>query len=169
MTVAASDPRDADMAFVCDLVMLPDDPLATTAHLCRSPYAGHPKGCPNFNTRGCCPPVVRRMDEIADLRHRAVAVVNDFDLAAHVAKMKAKHPKWTDRQARCCLYWQGTARNQLFRKCGEALQRWPRRMVVPTPEAHGVNVTATLRQIGIELEWPPVRIVRQVAFLVVPK
>jgi hypothetical protein len=37
------------------------------------------------------------------------------------------------------------------------------------PEAGGVNVTDTLRLVGIELEWPPQKIVRQVAIAAVPR
>jgi hypothetical protein len=33
----------------------------------------------------------------------------------------------------------------------------------PTPEVAGVDVTQTLKTVGIVLEWPPVRIARQVA------
>ena len=33
------------------------------------------------------------------------------------------------------------------------------------PEANGVNVTRTLKEYGIELEWPPKRIVRQIAII----
>jgi len=36
------------------------------------------------------------------------------------------------------------------------------------PEAMGVNVTLTLDAEGITLEWPPVRIARQVALIAYP-
>jgi hypothetical protein len=37
------------------------------------------------------------------------------------------------------------------------------------PEAMGVNVTATMKNLGVELEWPPKNIVRKVAIIGVRK
>ena len=37
------------------------------------------------------------------------------------------------------------------------------------PEAMGVNVTATMKNIGVTLEWPPQEVVRKVAIIGVRK
>jgi hypothetical protein len=36
-------------------------------------------------------------------------------------------------------------------------------VVFLVPEAHGLNVTATMKSIGIELEWPPKTVTYQIA------
>jgi predicted metal-binding protein len=134
--------------------------------LCRLPYPGHPRGCPNFDHKAGCPPRCPMWEERYDLSEPAFAIVNEFNLAEHIARMRGKHPSWTERQLECCLYWQPRARRQLqdeiprfYRVC-----RTARAYRIDTcPEASGVNVTETLRIAGVELEWPPKMIVRQVA------
>ncbi|HUS88307.1 MAG TPA: hypothetical protein VMW91_02880 [Desulfosporosinus sp.] len=37
------------------------------------------------------------------------------------------------------------------------------------PEAMGVNVTATMKNLGIELEWPPQNVVHKVAIIGIRK
>lgn len=123
--------------------------------LCVRPYPGHPRGCPNFNKKKGCPPKVPALNDVIDLRESVYAIWNCFPLGAHVRKMKARHPTWSDRQLYCCLYWQGTARTQLRLMTQDALRRNPTLTVVRCPEAHGVNVTATMASVGVELQWPP--------------
>lgn len=84
-------------------------------------------------------------------------------------RMAAKNPSWSDLQLRCVLYWQQTARKQLAVKIETALTALPGYEATWCPEGMGVNVTATLEQVGIILEWPPQQIARQVAFLGMPK
>ena len=71
--------------------------------------------------------------------------------------MKAIHPDWSQRQVECCLYWQPKARKQLRAEINIfafSITQYVMR-VLTTPEAAGVNVTATMKMVGIELEWPP--------------
>jgi hypothetical protein len=140
------------------------------AKLCRLRYPGHPRGCPNLGRKPGCPPCPSFADRF-DLSRPVYAVVNEFDLAAHILRMRLRHPKWTDRQLRNCLYWQPRARRQLRnRVVAFFLQPGHDGYAVDYgPEAGGVDVTATLRRAGIELEWPPRRIARQVALLGMPK
>ena len=136
--------------------------------LCRRPYELHPKGCPNFGQRATCPPAAPLFFSVYDAARPVWAVVNEFDLGAHVERMRAAHPEWSDRQLRCVLYWQGGARAELARKIKAALSTLPGCRAETCPEAMGVNVTATLAAEGITLEWPPVRIARQVALIAYP-
>ena len=136
--------------------------------LCCRPYELHPRGCPNFGKRATCPPAAPLYGEVYDLAQPVYAVVTEFDLAAHVARMREAHPDWSDRQLRCVLYWQGGARKKLARRIAEVLQRCRVYRAETCPEAMGVNVTETLKQAGIEMEWPPIRIARQVALLGIP-
>jgi len=136
--------------------------------LCVLPYGGdHPRGCPNFGKCDMCPPCAPKFDVVYHST-KCFAVVNEFDLAAHREKMRAAHPAWSERQLVNCLYWQGTARKKLRELVRAFLLEHPDYRAEETPEAMGVNVTATLRAVGIELEWPPVQIVRQVALCAVP-
>lgn len=138
--------------------------------LCVKPYPLHPKGCPNLGKCERCPPHAPLYDQVYDLSQPVYAVVNEFDLAGHVERMKAKNPTWTDRQLYCVLYWQNTARKQLEVKieslcCGILSSYSAER----TPEAMGVNITETLANVGIVLEWPPKRVARHVALLGIRK
>jgi hypothetical protein len=79
--------------------------------------------------------------------------------------MHAKHPNWTDRQIRCCLYWQSKARKELREKLKLFLSEHPEFIVLTTPEACGVDVDATMASLGAKLEWPPVSLAYQVALV----
>lgn len=132
--------------------------------LCIEAYPGHKNGCPNYNKKLGCPPAAPRIQDIIWLDRPVVAIWVEFDLARHRKRMLTKHPKWSRRQADCCLYWQNGVRRDLRIDANEWLryQADPYLIIVDCPEANGVDVTATMRTAGIELEWPPVNIVRKV-------
>jgi hypothetical protein len=128
--------------------------------LCAKPYDGHPKGCPNFGKRHTCPPQAKPFD----LRYpgRWFVIWTEFDLGAHTKRMRSKHPEWSERQVYCCYYWQGTARKQLREQCAEftriglgEFQGGRGDYIEYVPEAHGIDVTNTMKSIGIEMQWPP--------------
>jgi len=133
--------------------------------LCSRPYPGHPRGCPNYGKRPTCPPRAERWTPEFLQQYYWLAIWNVFAFGAHVCRMQTKHPDWSRRQHECCLYWQGGARRDLRTAVCAALIGKPPPMpkVEYVPEAHGVDVTATMRSIGIELEWPPKVYAYQVA------
>jgi len=131
--------------------------------LCQAPYYNHPRGCPNFGKRNTCPPHCPFWSEIFHLGAPAYAIWNVFNLAEHIKKMRQKHPLWSDRQLSCCLYWQPKARKRLKIEIAKFKKIHPRYTVVAVPEAMGINVTATMGKIGINLQWPPVDTVYQIA------
>jgi hypothetical protein len=90
-------------------------------------------------------------------------IVNRYPFGEHVEKMRSKHPDWTDRQLSCCLYWQGTARKQLDLLIKEFWVEHPGARVARCPEAMGLDVTATLKSVGVEIQWPPRDFALQVA------
>jgi predicted metal-binding protein len=137
--------------------------------LCPKPYPNHPKGCPNWGKRDTCPPRARLLFDILDETKPVYCVYNVFDFGSHTAKMRALHPEWSQRQVDCCLYWQGTARKQLKKILAEALRDHPGTTAVACPEACGVNVTATMKSLGVELEWPPKTVTYQVALIGEPE
>jgi len=140
--------------------------------LCTRRYHGHRHGCPNYGKRWTCPPGAPLFDAIARLpgdhpdSHAVLAIWNRFDLGSHVIRMRRLHPEWSDRQCYCCLYWQGTARKALRAEVYKRLAHLDRPTpweVTYCPEGMGVNVTATMADIGVELQWPPTTVAYQVA------
>lgn len=137
--------------------------------LCTRRYPGHPRGCPNHNKKPGCPPSAPLLSETLDLTRPLWAVYNIFDLGAHVARMRDKHPEWSDRQLACCLYWQPKARKQLRNVITHHHSWWMKQpsfrgvlRVIACPEAQGVNLTATMASAGIFLEWPPQQVAYQI-------
>ena len=82
--------------------------------------------------------------------------------------MKILHSGWTKRQLECCLYWQGSARKQLRNKIEMFSGMYPDYRVIICPEAPGVDITSTMKSIGIILEWPPVNYTYQIALAGIP-
>lgn len=142
--------------------------------LCKRPYTNHPKGCPNYGKKKGCPPQALLLNEVLDLAEPVWAVWVKFDLAAHRERMRGKHPNWSRRQLDCLLYWQGTVLKELRHKvCNFCTMRLLYKQsknldAYYCPEAMGVNVTETMRQIGVELEWPPKISVRKIALVGTP-
>jgi hypothetical protein len=130
--------------------------------LCIQKYPGHKEGCPNLGVKKGCPPGVPLIGSLLDLQKPTFAIWSVFDLAAHVERMRGRHPKWTDRQLRCCRYWQPRARANLGWEL-HVFSTHYRQTIIQCPEATGVNVTATMASIGIHLEWPPEKVTYQVA------
>lgn len=135
--------------------------------LCAQPYPGHNKGCPNVGKCDRCPPSAPLFWRFFDVQGPVYAIINEFDIKSHMARMAASNPGWSEAQQRCCLYWQPRARKQLQEKIAIAQSEefFSGLTVTTCPEGMGVNVTETLRLIGIELEWPPVKVARQIALM----
>ncbi len=60
---------------------------------CTLRYPGHPHGCPNYNKRKTCPPQAPLIFQYFDLDGPLWLVAIQFDLAAHMARMKAKEKR----------------------------------------------------------------------------
>lgn len=151
-------------------VMLECDP----ATLCSKRYHGHTRGCPNFGKRASCPPQAVIWTPEFMAAYHWYAIWNVFPFGEHVQRMKAKHPEWSARQLANCLYWQGTARAQLTKIIAEFHEWTAQRgcgpyVVSRIPEAHGVNVTATMLKLGVELDWPPQTHAYQVALATIQR
>lgn len=133
--------------------------------LCPSPYPGHPAGCPNFGRRSSCPPAAPQLWEVFNIAGPFYLAAVEFDLQAHAEALRAKNPELSDRQARCCLYWQGTARKALRELVRPWLALRPGWTSSDCPEALGLNVFATAEKVGLKLERHPGRFVYKVALL----
>ena len=137
--------------------------------LCRRPYPNHPKGCPNWGKKVGCPPNCPCLSETLDLDYFVYAIYNVFNLEAHTRRMRQNHPEWSKRQVDCCLYWQPRARRQLGKAVAKFEELASNLILVHCPEAQGVNITNTLCQIGVHLEWPPEKYAVQVILVGTPK
>jgi hypothetical protein len=140
--------------------------------LCLRPYPGHPHGCPNFGKRSDCPPAAPSFFSHFDPGSPVYAVIADFDIAAHAERMRERHPEWSNRQLHCCLYWQGSVRKTLREGLKRFFDEHPEAdgyESTECPEAMGIDVTATLAAVGVNLEWPPRSVVRKVAFIARPR
>ena len=125
---------------------------------CLMPYPDHPNGCPNFGHNPACPPQVCRIEQFVDLDRPMTLVVQEFDLAGHVAKMKRLNPNWSDRQARCVLYWQGGVKRVLRDYCSSLVAAGGTNHVYTLcPEAMGIDVIKTVKQLGIPISTRPDR------------
>ncbi len=132
---------------------------------CKLPYPDHPQGCPNFNVRENCPPKVQLIENYMDFSKPHYFAIVTFNLQNHIQNMLALHPKWSDRQSRCCLYWQNGVRNQLEDLCRLFKFEHPEVQYTLCPEAMGVNVIRTLKSNGIHVEVKPKISVRKVALI----
>ena len=120
--------------------------------LCAAPYPNHKHGCPNYGKKDGCPPNIPYFPDVYDTEGVHL-IAQDIQFGEYLRLFKIKHPTWTDRQLRNPLYWQTYFRAR-FRASVE--HRKPDGYdVLYTPEAMGVDVTATCKKAGINLEWPP--------------
>lgn len=118
---------------------------------CRLPYPGHPKGCPNFGKKEGCPPKAPRYDEVIDPPY--YLVWQQFDLAAQEKRMKERHPEWSTRQARCCLYWQRGLMSEIIDEAWAFIYtEFPDGKILMNPEGALVDLFATCKKHGIYLE-----------------
>lgn len=122
-----------------------------TGEWCQYSYPNHPKGCPKYGRKGC-PPDAPFITEVMDLRRPVYIAFSEFNLVAHVEKMRTKLPRWSDRQLRCVLYWQETSRNQMRQRARIAQVYHGGGIVLTCPEAHGVNVYATCFCSGLKIQ-----------------
>lgn len=138
---------------------------------CKSPYPGHPKGCPNFPR---CPSEhkdfysllrsieITRMEE-PDKKIRWFAVVEEFDLKTYADQRKLSYPKYSERQARNLIYWQNGVRSRLRKKTYAQVES-SGDIVLEIPEACGVNVFETMALVGVQIDRHP-DIVRKIMML----
>lgn len=128
------------------------------SHYCVVSYHGHPKGCPNFDKCDRCPPKV----PLYKNGSKFIIVAVQYNLAARAAELKKSNPTWSERQCRCCLYWQGTARKVLRNHVRENLPgyEWEE-----TPEARGAHVFRMMSTAGYIMDKQAKQFVWKVAFI----
>lgn len=132
--------------------------------LCKLPYPNHPKGCPNYGIKKDCPPKAKFFHSILMPPFTLVGV--RFNLKEHIEKMRQKHPEWTYRQLKCLLYWQNHVNKLLSEVCEKILSSKGNDFTsVYSPEATGIDVFVTCKNIGIRLVRHPRKYVWKVAII----
>ena len=129
---------------------------------CKLPYPQHPNGCPNYGKKPGCPPNQKLISDVLNLDKDIYLIYTEFNVGKFAERMKKKHPRWTEKQRYCCLYWQGKARKEHSEEL-EKVKKEYNIEVIKSPEAYGVNINVMMIKLGIKLEWPPRKITRIVS------
>lgn len=139
-----------------DVVICPE-----VQNWCRLPYTTHKNGCMYYGKRDSCPPKAFLLNKISKAPYTLVAI--KFNLEKHIQKLKRKHPNWSDKQARCVWYFQGTLNKRVREECERIADKDS--IIFYRPEAHGVNVFETCRRIGLRLKRNPQKIVWKIGII----
>jgi predicted metal-binding protein len=127
--------------------------------LCHTPFYGHPRGCPNFGRKKNCPPNQLLINQVIDLSREAYVIYTKFNVGEFAERMRVIHPEWKDqpRQWYNMRRWQPKARKEHRYELGSFSATHPDSIFNTAPEAHGVNISALMLEIGIKLKWgwPP--------------
>ncbi len=150
---------------------------------CRLPYPDHPNGCPNYNNNPVCPPNAPFLSNITDNYNYFYLITGRFNLLSYKESMLQRHPKWSERQATCVLYWQGSAKRHIKDFVKEIYSEHPENSFfllssgsgykrldiqqekIYSMEAAGIDVFKTLRKNSIKFELKPKRFVLLVNLL----
>jgi hypothetical protein len=144
---------------------------------CKLPYPDHKHGCPNLGK--CLHPMKEAWEKVQTAKQIRLYMAK-FDLEKHVTKMKEKNPTFTDKQAKCVLYWQNTVKKTLKTEIEKDYQ--PEDYVLGcgsgfningkhynSMEAAGIHIFKTFENNRIPFEAKPVKIVTMAALLVKPR
>ena len=122
-----------------------------TGAWCQLPYYNHKNGCPNYGRPGC-PPKAALLIDTLDFDYPIYLVHSEFDLEEHIHNMHLSHPTWSIHMQRNVLYWQNTSRKQLRERVAEVKDLTENYMISYCPEGRGLNVYATAKRVGLQLE-----------------
>jgi hypothetical protein len=139
---------------------------------CKLRYPDHPQGCPNVGKCLHPPDAAKKIQTAQQIRLYVVK----FNLEKHVVKMKETNPVFTDKQARCVLYWQNTVKKairmtieQIYSPgdyvlgCGSGFKIGGQ--LCQSMEAAGIHVFKTLTNLQIDFEEKPVKNVTMVSLI----
>jgi len=136
---------------------------------CNLPYPDHPLGCPNYGKTPECPPRAPCIEDWLDFSRSHWFIIARFDLDGFAARMKSRHPRWSARQCRCCLYWQKSVHNKLSSLCNDFKRAHQGTIFSLRPEAMGINVFSTANALRIPIEVRPRKTVTKIALVGYPK
>lgn len=138
---------------------------------CKLPYPNHPRGCPNYGKRFTCPPQAPFITFWLGGATKLWFVCVGFDIKEWANRMLLKHPHWTDRQARCLLYWQPKVNKELQEATYQFASRKGSDCVLKgvtyCPEAMGVNVIETAQRQGLPIQANPQDTIYKISLVVI--
>lgn len=135
--------------------------------LCTRPFYKHPRGCPNYNKKDGCPPNQLLINNVLDFEKDLYVIYTEFPVEKFAKRMKKRHLKWSQRQIYNPRLWQSHARKLQRIEEVKVMKENGLTKIILSPEAHGVNVTELMKNIGISLkwEWPPEHMLKNKAYL----
>jgi predicted metal-binding protein len=137
-------------------------------YLCKHPFYGHQKGCPNYGKKRSCPPHVPLIDEVLELNKGLYLIFTEFNVGEFAERIRKSHPDWkSSRQWYNSRYWQPKARKLQRKEEAYAKREKSIDCIINNPEALGVNVSRLMAVSGINLkwEWPPEHEIKNKGFL----
>jgi predicted metal-binding protein len=122
---------------------------------CTLPYPDHPNGCPNFGKFKDCPPFAPYFLDI--YKPELYVAFMRFNFEEYLQRKNEIHPDWTQRALRNPRHFQTHLGSKLrdFVNTKLTEPEFENFQAVHSPEAMGINMHLTVRNAGIELEWPP--------------
>lgn len=123
---------------------------------CRSSYPAHLQGCPHVD--GKCKMHIHdglKTSSTVDHDKPMWIIYGEYDLAARVAELRANHPDWSERKARCIRYWQRSSLKMMNDRVDQFLEIvQPQRLghLTYLSESDGVNLWRTATHAGIHLD-----------------
>ncbi len=135
---------------------------------CKLPYPEHKTGCPNYgrkcNLKGIrpdlkdrvlndCPPGIPLINKIFDFSKEMYLVYLEFKIGENAERLFQNGNHKKPEHCYNLRYWQETARKQLRQQAEIFLDSYPNTIVDLTPEAHGVNLSFTMKNLGIVIPW----------------
>lgn len=128
-------------------------------NMCKLPFYGHSRGCPNYGKKEGCPPSKFVESDLFDFNQNLFVIYTPFNVGIFAERMKKAHPEWANfpRQLYNPRRWQPSARKIHREDISEFHRANLSYYIDNSPEARGVNVTSLMNSINVPLnwEWPP--------------
>lgn len=112
----------------------------------------HPKGCPKYNSGAFdCPERSPLIEDYLCLDKNMWFIMAKFDIKTDSEYMKRLHPDWSEKTARCVLYWQNSVNRQLIEACRKFIG-FKSLVYTLRPEGMGVHVYKSVKELNIPIE-----------------
>lgn len=132
--------------------------------LCRQPYPGNPKGCPNYGKKKECPPQAPLLENFIDLLQPHYFVV--LECIRNGCRINSQENTLKEDQFRS--YWNDNLEAVLREYIQEFQKDHPGTVFTFHPSAVGVNVLETARNVGIPLEANPEKVFYKIVLIGYP-